>query len=575
MAIRTWGRVLLTSLGVSIMAGAGQLGIAYGFGLVRFGRAFTGGVENQWNAQLTWVAWCAVTAAVAGALVADRAARRLGHDGGPLALAGIAVASSAGAATVALITMPAARTAILTADADPVSAVGTVALLGAAAGLPLAALALWQRAYAWTLTPVATAAWLLAVGSAAPSFGPGDALQPIRLGVLDPAALSTGTVQRLAVVVMPSLALIAGATVGAIARRREHHPVIVATTGLLGPAPFAAAYLIAGPGTAADAYQAAPYWGALVAVAAGALGSMLALVVPRSGEATPQDQDQTPSPVRPEPSTPSAPSPSRPPAVSGLPTAPQTSTTSGPTGPAGAAGPAGASAASRSARSSGASSTSGPARASGASSAPVPARDSEAAGPASASQPSSTARSARTSGASSASAPDRASEAAGPASTSKPSTAPRPARTSGRSGTSGTSDIPVPSDASGSSGPAATAGPARASGGATASGRSGQGSPRAGAADAEPTGTGTPGSPRRAPARGRRTRSGADAIPDPVRREPSDTGPEAHDTARTSADPPDPRTPISSIGSTGTDNPVSTEISATSGKPDSPEKEGR
>ena len=40
MAFRTWGRLLLTALGVSVLAGAGQLGVAYGFGIVRLTGAF-------------------------------------------------------------------------------------------------------------------------------------------------------------------------------------------------------------------------------------------------------------------------------------------------------------------------------------------------------------------------------------------------------------------------------------------------------------------------------------------------------------------------------------------------------
>ncbi|MDP9799179.1 putative membrane protein YgcG [Catenuloplanes nepalensis] len=304
MAVRTWGRVLLTSLGVSLLVGAGQLGVAYGFGLVRFGRAFADGIENQWNAQLAWVAWFAIIAAVAGALVADRAARRLGHDGGLPLLAGLAVSASIGAAGVALITMPAAHAAQLTDGTEPAGAVGIAVLIGAAAGLPLAALALWQRAYAWALVSVAAVTWLLAVASAVPSFGPGEQLPAVRLGVLDPASFSTGVVQRLAVVVMPSLALIAGAAVGAIARRREWHTAIVATSGLLGPVPLTIAYFAAGPGDAADTYQAAPFWGSVVALAAGALGSLLAVVAHRT-DPDPQTPDQTPPPVRGEPAGPS------------------------------------------------------------------------------------------------------------------------------------------------------------------------------------------------------------------------------------------------------------------------------
>ncbi|MDR7279430.1 hypothetical protein [Catenuloplanes atrovinosus] len=295
MAIRTWGRVLLTSLGVSLLVGAGQLGIAFGFGVLRFGRAFSDGIENQWYAQLTWIAWFAIVAAVTGALVADRAARRLGHDGGPPALAGLALCSSLGAAGVALITMPAARTAQLTDGTDPAGAVAVAALIGAAAGLPLAALVLWQRAYAWAVGSLVAAAWLLGAGSAVASFGTGTDLPAVRLGVLDPAAFSTGVVQRLAVVVMPSLALVAGATIGAIARRRDRHTAIVATSGLLAPAPLAIAYLAAGPGGATDAYQAAPFWGSLVALAAGMLGSLLAVIAHHTAT---QNPNHTPPPVR-------------------------------------------------------------------------------------------------------------------------------------------------------------------------------------------------------------------------------------------------------------------------------------
>jgi hypothetical protein len=67
MAYRTWGRVLLAALGVALLAGAGQLGFAYGLGIVRFARDFEP-VPSQWTAQLAWVAWFAMTAAIVGAL---------------------------------------------------------------------------------------------------------------------------------------------------------------------------------------------------------------------------------------------------------------------------------------------------------------------------------------------------------------------------------------------------------------------------------------------------------------------------------------------------------------------------
>ncbi|MFD0823162.1 hypothetical protein ACFQ0D_33680, partial [Micromonospora zhanjiangensis] len=78
IAFRSWGRVLLAAAVVGLLAGAGQLGIAYGLGVVRFVRSFAGGAANLWPAQLTWASWFAMVAAVAGAVVGERLARRRG-----------------------------------------------------------------------------------------------------------------------------------------------------------------------------------------------------------------------------------------------------------------------------------------------------------------------------------------------------------------------------------------------------------------------------------------------------------------------------------------------------------------
>ncbi|MEK8109329.1 hypothetical protein NKG94_41005 [Micromonospora sp. M12] len=104
MAFRTWGRLLLTALGVSVLAGAGQLGVAYGFGIVRLTGAFTGTTVNQWPAQLVWVGWFAANAAVAGAVLTGRLAHRaapaanIGRQlaiGGAAALGATVIARSA------------------------------------------------------------------------------------------------------------------------------------------------------------------------------------------------------------------------------------------------------------------------------------------------------------------------------------------------------------------------------------------------------------------------------------------------------------------------------------------------
>ncbi|MEQ4302797.1 hypothetical protein ABNF97_15600 [Plantactinospora sp. B6F1] len=276
MAYRTWGRVLLAALVVGIVSGAGQLGIAYGLGLVRLDRDF-GAAPNQWPAQLVWVGWFAMVATVAGALLADRLARRYTLPtalGGRAAISGLA---ALGALAVAPLAMQPARTAQVAA-ADPVTLAGVAAVLGAGVGFVAALAALSQRPVLWNLAAVTGAVWFLAILSVLPSLGPTDPLPAVRLGGVDPSWLGSGASQRLAVVTMPALALVAGAVTGALARWRELPvPVpVVAGCGVAGPLTLAMAYVVAGRGDSTDPYQAAPYWGALIAVGAGALGSALA-----------------------------------------------------------------------------------------------------------------------------------------------------------------------------------------------------------------------------------------------------------------------------------------------------------
>lgn len=289
MAFRTWGKVLLAALGVGVVSGAGQLGIAYGLGLVRFNRTFDAVTANQWPAQRVWVGWFAMVAVVAGALIADRLARRYDLPSTPGVRAATAAAAALGALVVAPLSMQPARSAQV-ASADPVASVGAIAALGAGIGFVAALAALVQRPVRWNVGAVTASVWFLAVLSVMSSLGPDDPLPAVRLGVLDPTWLGDGTAQRLAVVTMPALALVFGALAGALARWRELPMPAVASCGVAGPAMLALAYLVAGPGSSTDGYQAAPYWGALIAVAAGGVGSVLAAVArwPLTTAATPE-----------------------------------------------------------------------------------------------------------------------------------------------------------------------------------------------------------------------------------------------------------------------------------------------
>ncbi|MEU5782706.1 hypothetical protein [Micromonospora lupini] len=278
MAFRTWGRLLLTALGVSVLAGAGQLGVAYGFGIVRLTGAFTGTTVNQWPAQLVWVGWFAANAAVAGAVLTGRLARRdtpAASTGRQLAIGG---AAALGATAVAPLCMQPARAAELI-SVDPVWAVGICAILGAVIGAGAAVAVLFRPELGWNMAAVAGAVWVLALISVLPSLGSAGPLPTVRLGVLEPNWLDDAAAQRLALLLLPVVALLAGAATAGMARWRGQVPLVSGLTGVAGPVLVAFAYLTAGPGDAVDRYQTTPYYGALIAILAGALGAAAAALL--------------------------------------------------------------------------------------------------------------------------------------------------------------------------------------------------------------------------------------------------------------------------------------------------------
>ncbi|MBL6277773.1 hypothetical protein JMF97_16565 [Micromonospora fiedleri] len=315
MANRTLSRLLLTAFGVSLLAGAGQLGLAFGFGIVRLTGAFSGATVNQWPAQLVWVGWFAANAAVIGAVLTERTARQdrqLTGTGRQLAVAGSA---ALGATVVAPLCMQPARNAELI-SVDPVWAVAICAVLGAIVGAGAALAVLVRPPFAWNMAAVAGAVWLIALLSVVPSLGASGPLTPVRLGVLEPVWFSADTAQRLALLVLPMTTLLAGVAGGWAARWRGHPPLVSGPSGVAGPVLVAFAYLAAGPGDSADRYQLAPYYGALIAIAVGALGSTAAALLPwpLTGRSRPDTQAIEPTAIlQPLPPTPALPtSPSRP-----------------------------------------------------------------------------------------------------------------------------------------------------------------------------------------------------------------------------------------------------------------------
>src|SRR5437588_5398704 len=70
----TWANTLGVTIGAGVLAGAGQLGIGYGLGIVRWDRDFA--TPGPWHAQLTWVAFLAIGSVLAGGYAGAWAARR-------------------------------------------------------------------------------------------------------------------------------------------------------------------------------------------------------------------------------------------------------------------------------------------------------------------------------------------------------------------------------------------------------------------------------------------------------------------------------------------------------------------
>ncbi|MFF5080206.1 hypothetical protein ACFY36_24395 [Actinoplanes sp. NPDC000266] len=296
MTFRTWAKLLGASFGVAALAGASQLGLAYGLGVLRFTRVVEVTARDEWIAQLAWVAWFAMTAAALGAIVGRTQLPKRAPAGARFVPA---VVAGFGAAAIVPLTMQPARAAEVT-GVDPVFVVGACAALGAAVGIFAAYAALRSAVARWSILTLTVATWVVALASVAPSLRPGQDPVSVRLGVLDLSILPDKAVDQAALFTMPALALICGVVIGLAARRGRHSLVAIALSGLPGPALLTVAYLIAGPGAGADRYQEVPYWAAMTAAGAGVFGSVLAAVFRRgpAGADAPPTPDRPPLPQR-------------------------------------------------------------------------------------------------------------------------------------------------------------------------------------------------------------------------------------------------------------------------------------
>jgi hypothetical protein len=287
----------LTTLGVAagagVLAGAGQLGVGYGLGILRWDRDFSADV---WHTQLAWIAFVAAVAVVCGA-VAGRW-RTGGHASGIGQRAALVAAGTVGSLVVLPLVMRPARGSHLAESGDPRLVVAMTAGAGLALGVLAAVAVLSVPVVSGNIVSCVVWVWLAGLLSAVTTLGRGAPWGTARLGLLP----GTGIWVPVALLGAP---IVIAAAVAGLARLGGNDARFTGASGAAGPALIAAAYLIAGPGrgVAAQAYRYA-----LAAVVAGAVVSVLFVVLRHRQVPAPADQgagewadrgDRTPAAVEP------------------------------------------------------------------------------------------------------------------------------------------------------------------------------------------------------------------------------------------------------------------------------------
>ena len=181
MAGRSWAASIATTIGVAAGAGAAQLGIGYGLGVISW--QVSAGSATTWINSLTWVTWMAATSTVIG----DQGAERLigdeprGDEHAALTFAWkvvIALSAAVGALiTVPLVALPSRAprpdniAPYFTTGGYAIAGViiGAIVTLGALSVRAVAANVIASTAWVWTLAVVAVADVVRAGGDVAGS----------------------------------------------------------------------------------------------------------------------------------------------------------------------------------------------------------------------------------------------------------------------------------------------------------------------------------------------------------------------------------------------------------------------
>ena len=303
MAGRSWATSIATTIGVAAGAGAAQLGIGYGLGVISWQESATD--ATTWFNSLTWVTWLAGTSTVIGAMVAERLVGDEPHREEHVAVTFawkfvIALSAAVGALiTVPLVALP--SRAPRPDNIAPYFTTGGYAIAGVIVGAVVALAAISVRAVAANV--IAWAAWVWAVAVVAVADvvrAGGDVAGSAQLG----AWQFTGTVWVRSVLNLPGamlmlgIALVIGFLASWPAGRRGDNRLGVGIAGAAGPVLVAIAYFFAGPVTGDNQHMSAFYiapW----AVLAGLGGSVLvALIGPKGYRTELREQRRTASAER-------------------------------------------------------------------------------------------------------------------------------------------------------------------------------------------------------------------------------------------------------------------------------------
>jgi hypothetical protein len=280
MADKGWTSQAATAAGIAAGAGAAQLGLGYGLGVIAWPVTATAS-DSVWLGSLGWATWITASATVLGAVIAGRL--RAGHPGRWRALwrFTLAVSSALGAlVSVALVALP-AREAVRDDTLSPQLVAGGYALAGLLAGLVIAFWAVSSGPVAVNLIGTALWLWALAIAGVVAELAGGgesatyltswqfaESVNPFQYGgIYWPSALLT-----------LGAAFAIGLIAAGPAVARGEFGLGTAISGAVGPLLVAFSFLTLAPqltaamGPLQSAYLIAPY-----AVLAGIGGSALAV----------------------------------------------------------------------------------------------------------------------------------------------------------------------------------------------------------------------------------------------------------------------------------------------------------